>query len=51
MFLPGGESPWTEKPGGLQSPGSKEWDMTEHVTLSKQCSVGRKDIKDSNFQK
>ena len=21
--------PWTEKPGGLQSTGSKEWDMTE----------------------
>ena len=46
-----------ENPHGLRSlvgyspRGSKEWDMTEHVTLSKQCSVGRKDIKDSNFQK
>ena len=36
---------------GYSPLGSKEWDMTEHITLSKQCSVGRKDIKDSNFQK
>ena len=27
-FLPG-ESPWTEKPGGLQSIGSQESGMTE----------------------
>ena len=25
---------WTEKPGGLQSMGSKEWDITEQLTLS-----------------
>ena len=31
VFLPG-ESPWTEKPGGLGSWGHKESDMTE-VTL------------------
>ena len=23
--------PWTEEPGGLQSMGLKEWDMTEHA--------------------
>ena len=46
-----------ENPHGLRSlvgyspRGSKEWDMTEHITLSKQCGVGRKEIKDSNFQK
>ena len=46
-----------ENPHGLRSlvgyspRGSKEWDMTEHITLSKQCRVGRKEIKDSNFQK
>ena len=28
LFLPG-ESPWTEKPGGLQSIGSQESDVTE----------------------
>ena len=28
VFLPG-ESPWTEEPGGLQSWGHKESDMTE----------------------
>ena len=28
VFLPG-ESPWTEEPGGLESMGSKESDMTE----------------------
>ena len=30
-FLPG-ESPWTEEPGGLQSMGRKESDMTERLT-------------------
>ena len=24
--------PWTEEPGGLQSWGCKEWDMTERLT-------------------
>ena len=27
--------PWTEKPGGLQSMGRKEWDMTEHIHMHK----------------
>ena len=31
MFLPG-ESPWTEEPGGLQSMGLKELDMTERLS-------------------
>ena len=26
--------PWTEEPGGLQTMGSKELDMTEQLTLS-----------------
>ena len=26
--------PWTEEPGGLQSKGCKESDMTERLTLS-----------------
>ena len=26
--------PWTEEPGGLQSMGCKELDMTEQLTLS-----------------
>ena len=25
------EIPWTEEPGGLQSMGRKEWDMTEQL--------------------
>ena len=25
------EIPWTEKPGGLQSTGSQDLDMTEHL--------------------
>ena len=24
---------WTEEPGGLQSMGSQEWDMTQRLTL------------------
>ena len=31
VFLPG-ESPWTEEPGGLQSMGCKESDMTEQLS-------------------
>ena len=27
------EDPWTEEPGGLQSMGHKELDMTEQLTL------------------
>ena len=30
VLLPG-ESPWTEEPGGLQSIGCKELDMTEPI--------------------
>ena len=33
VFLPG-ESLWTEEPGGLQSMGRKQSDMTERLTLS-----------------
>ena len=28
------EIPWTEKPGGLQTVGSQELDMTEQLTVS-----------------
>ena len=28
------ESPWTEKPGGLQSMGHKELDMTEQLSTA-----------------
>ena len=31
VLLPG-ESPWTEEPGGLQSMGRKELDMTEQLS-------------------
>ena len=31
VFLPG-ESPWTEEPGGLQSMGHKELDMTKQLS-------------------
>ena len=33
VFLPG-ESPWTEEPGGLQSMGSQESDMTEQLNTA-----------------
>ena len=33
VFLQG-ESPWTEEPGGLQSMGSQELDMTEQLNNS-----------------
>ena len=32
--IPAWEIPWTEEPGGLQSMGPKESDMTEQLTLS-----------------
>ena len=33
--------PWTEEPGGLQSWGCKESDMTEHACTCKHvCSMG-----------
>ena len=31
--IPAWRSPWTEKPGGLQSLGCKELDTTEQLTL------------------
>ena len=34
------EVPWTEEPGGLQSMGSPESDMTEHSTEQKYKVVG-----------
>ena len=34
--------PWTEEPGGLQSMGSQESDMTEHAHTTQQTSL--KDI-------
>ena len=34
VFLPG-ESPWTEEPGGLQSMGRRELDMTERLVTGK----------------
>ena len=34
VFLPG-ESPWTDKPGGLQSWGHQESDTTEHLQKEK----------------
>ena len=33
--------PWTEEPGGLQSLGHKEWDMTKHSVAAVSKWVGR----------
>ena len=35
-----GEIPWTEEPGGLQSMGSPELDMTEHLSAAAGLSCG-----------
>ena len=31
--------PWTEEPGGLQSTGCKDLDMTEHTQLTTTCGI------------
>ena len=43
VFLPG-ESPWTEKPSGLQSMGRKESDTTEQLNIHKILLVRGKEM-------
>jgi len=33
--------PWTEEPGGLQSMGRKELDMTGHLNNNRTLSIGQ----------
>ena len=40
--------PWTEEPGGLQSMGSQESDMTERLTHK---AIGRKTLPDETSEK